>query len=281
MTSMRALLPFVLMLLPLPAGAWSGFGHWMVGELAGQQLNFRARAEVQRLLAGEADPTLAGVASWADALRYRDPARFQATSAWHYINARGGGCNFDVARDCPNGNCVVVAIQRQWDVLANPTQPLEARREALKFLVHLVGDIHQPLHAGSQADSGGNRFQVSLATDLEPETYSRGAVQGGVVGTNLHAVWDHYVLASARLAREVHAIGLRRAMPRNESAPVRSAPLHWARESCALSEVRGVYPAQHAIDDRYLNAQRPVAERRIAQAAARLAALLNAALTPR
>lgn len=237
----------------------------------------QARAEVRRLLAGEAEPTLGGVASWADALRYRDPARFQSTSAWHYINARGGGCQFEVGRDCPNGNCVVTAIQKQRQVLADASAPVAVRRDALKFLVHLVGDIHQPLHAGSRPDSGGNRFQVSLTTTLEPEAHARGSARDGVVGTNLHAVWDHYVLASAGLERERYAARLRRSMPRIPDAPARTAPLDWARESCALVDSQHLYPAQHVLDQRYLDSRRPLAERRITQAAARLAALLNAA----
>ncbi len=88
-------LGFLLTILPvLPVLAWSGLGHRMVGELAQRHLSPSAKAEVATLLAGEADPSLAGVASWADALRSEDPERFKATSRWHYINAQGGGCAF-------------------------------------------------------------------------------------------------------------------------------------------------------------------------------------------
>src|SRR5688500_11532200 len=111
---MRVFWPWVmaglLAILPGAAHAWSELGHRLVGDLAERRLMPQALAEVRRLLAGEAEPTLGGAASWADALRYSDPVRFQATSAWHYINARGGGCDFELARDCANGNCVVAAI---------------------------------------------------------------------------------------------------------------------------------------------------------------------------
>ena len=90
-------------------------------------------------------------ASWADELRYADPERFKATSRWHYINAKGGGCDFDPARDCPDGDCVTGALDRQLAILADRKQPLAARRDALKFVVHLVGDEHQPMHAGTPA----------------------------------------------------------------------------------------------------------------------------------
>src|SRR3954468_14166291 len=100
------ILSFLLTVLPaLPVLAWSALGHRMVGELAQRHLDSAAKAEVARLLAGEPEPTLGGVATWADDLRNTDPERFKATSRWHYINAQGGGCGFDLARDCPDGNC--------------------------------------------------------------------------------------------------------------------------------------------------------------------------------
>ena len=218
------LLALVAVLQPVRALAWSELGHRLVGDLAGQQLTAQAGAEVRRLLAGEAEPTLGGVASWADALRNADPARFRATSRWHYINARGGGCGFDVARDCPDGQCVVAAIQQQRRLLADASQPLAVRREALKFLVHLVGDIHQPLHAGSRTDSGGNRFQVSLTTALAPEAHASNSHRNGVMGTNLHAVWDYYVLASAGLERGRYAARLRGSMPSLPASVAQAAP---------------------------------------------------------
>ncbi len=189
---------FVLLLAAAPlAFGWAALGHRLVGELAQRHLNPQARAEVEALLAGEPDPTLAGVATWADDLRNTDPPRFKATSKWHYINAKGGGCDFDVARDCPGGDCVVAAIERQRAILADRSQPREARHDALKFIVHLVGDAHQPMHAGDRPDAGGNRFQVSLRTDIEPEAYARDKYANGVMGTNLHSVWDYYVARPA------------------------------------------------------------------------------------
>ena len=186
-----------------PAWAWSKLGHQLVGELAQRHLRPDVEARVRALLAGEPDPTLAGVAYWADALRSDDPPRFKATSRWHYVNAKGGGCGFDPARDCADGGCVISAIEAQRAILADDSQPREARRDALKFLVHLVGDVHQPLHAGDRPDSGGNGFQVSLATQLPPEPYVRDKYVRGVMGTNLHSVWDFYLLGESRLDRRV------------------------------------------------------------------------------
>lgn len=269
---------FLVLLLAAPlAFGWAGLGHRMVGELAQRHLTPQALAEVQTLLAGEPDPTLAGVAMWADDLRNNDPPRFKATSKWHYINAQGGGCGFEVARDCPNGDCVVAAIERQRAILADRGQPLEARRDALKFLVHLVGDAHQPMHAGNRTDAGGNGYQISLATALEPEAYARDKYVDGVMGTNLHSVWDYYVLGERGLSLPQYADRLD-ALPWPTAPELLSPPLAWAKESCRLIDARGLYPESHKMDHRYPDAMRPLAEQRVRQAAYRLAALLNQTL---
>lgn len=274
-------LSFLLTVLPaLPALAWSGLGHRMVGELAQRHLNPVAQAEVAMLLAGEPDPTLAGVATWADALRAESPALYKATSSWHYINAKGGGCAFDLARDCPDGNCVVEAILKQRAILADRSQPLAARRDALKFIVHFVGDIHQPMHAGSHPDRGGNEFQISLRTPIEPEEYARKNYVDGVMGTNLHSIWDFYIFASTghSLADYSNRLDALPWPPYPPASQYDVMPLAWAGESCRLIDARGLYPPQHTMDDAYLDAMRPLAEQRVRQAAWRLAQLLNETL---
>ncbi|GAB1408769.1 S1/P1 nuclease [Thermomonas brevis] len=278
---LRTALAALLCLGAVPAAsAWGALGHSAVGELAERHLDPKARAEVAALLAGEPDPTLAGIANWADYLRNNDPDRFKVTSRWHYINARGGGCQFDVARDCANGGCVVSAIEEQRAILADRSQPLAARRDALKFVVHFVGDVHQPMHAGDRPDSGGNGFQVSLTTPIEPEAYARNRYIDGVMGTNLHSVWDYYVLASLGMKRKDYFDRLDAFPWPPFPAPSQYdvMPLAWAGESCRLIEARSLYPAQHKMDHGYLDAMLPLAEQRLRQAAWRLAQLLNETL---
>lgn len=266
-----------MVLVPAQVLAWTQLGHQLVGELAASRLTPSARAQVAVLLAGEASPTLGGIASWADGLRDGDGQRFKATSGWHYIDSKDGSCAFSPPRDCPDGNCVVAAIEAQRKVLADRSQPLAARRDALKFLVHFVGDVHQPLHATNRRDSGGNQFQVSLRTDIEPQFYARGSYANGVMGTNLHAVWDYYILASARLTPRRYLARLQPRLPVVDAGAI-GTPLSWARESCELIDALRIYPPKHAMDHAYLTQMRPLAERRIELAAVRLAALLNATL---
>ena len=275
-------LPLLLSLLAPSALAWSNLGHRLVGDLAQRHLTPAANAQVAELLAGEAEPSLAGVASWADDLRRSDADAFKKTATWHYINFPVGTCAYQPKRDCPDGNCVVGQIERQRAILADRTLPPAMRRDALKFLVHLIGDVHQPLHSGNRTDKGGNGFQISLRTDLKPEAYAQKDYVDGVMGTNLHSVWDYYLLASTGLSAPLYANRLA-ALPWPPKAAGRKSldPAAWASESCKLVDSQHLYPKpkQHKLDQRYLDAQRPLAEQRVEVAAKRLSDLLNATLT--
>jgi nuclease S1 len=274
--------PTILLLLAAfvapDAVAWSAQGHRMVGDLAQRHLTPAASAQVAVLLQGEPDPTLAGVASWADALRKSNPESYEKTERWHYINFPAGTCAYLPRRDCPDGNCVAGQIERQREILADRARSPDDRREALKFLVHFVGDVHQPLHASNRKDRGGNDYQISLRTALVPTGEKARDYSDGVMGTNLHSVWDYYVLASSGMSAGPYAHRLA-ARPWPPELPARSTdPSAWAMESCGLIAARHLYPATHKMDGRYLDAQRPLAERRILIAAKRLSDLLNATL---
>ncbi len=270
---------FALMLVVASPGAlaWGALGHRLVGDLSERHLQPSTERAVRDLLTGEPEPTLGGVANWADSLRMTDPDRFKQTSRWHYVNLPANSCRYDMVRDCADGQCVVEAIKMQRTLLADRSQLREVRRDALKFLVHLVGDAHQPLHAGNHEDRGGNQFQVSLRTDIAPEYYSRNRYNYGVMGTNLHSVWDYYILAGANLTEAQYANRLA-GSPWPPPAAAMGDPATWAGESCRAVYTHGLYPATHIMDRSYLDAQRSLAEQRIRLAAYRLARLLDAAL---
>jgi len=276
---MRKLIPMLLLVVfSLPSFGWSQLGHAVIGDLAAQQLTPAARREVSRLLAGETEPTLGGIASWADGLRDDDSERARATAAWHFINASDGKCSFTMRTDCKDGHCIIAAVLEQQRILRERSYPPAARRDALKFLVHLIGDLHQPLHASNRPDAGGNEFQISLRTAIAPPPYARSSYRDGVMGTNLHMVWDYYILASAGLSRQEYVTRLN---PSGREHPAKGAiatARSWAIESCKEIESRSLYPVTHVLDDAYLASKRKVAERRVRVAAARLAAVLNSAL---
>lgn len=267
----------LLLFASAPVHAWAGLGHQLVGELAQRKLTPEASARVAELLRDEPVPTLAGVAAWADTLRASDPERFKATSRWHYVNMPVGSCDFVSPRDCPEGACVVEAIETQRGLLKDLAQPFEVRRDALKFIVHFVGDVHQPLHASNRPDRGGNDFQISLRTEIPPEEYARERYKDGIMGTNLHAVWDYYVLSSAR--REFGTYANLLSASSHSPATYQSGSTAWAEESCGLIDQRKLYPHSRKMGAEYLVAMRPLAEQRVVQAADRLAGLLNEALS--
>ena len=269
MTSSRRFLAGLLAALVIAPSvhAWGRQGHAIVAQLAQQRLNPTAEAEVERLLAPERTRSLADIASWADELR-DDPSRealSKATSRLHYINFRADDCVYVPPRDCPDGQCVVGGLSRYVAVLADRSQPDAARLEALKFVVHFVGDVHQPLHAGYRDDKGGNTYQVQF--------------QGK--GSNLHSVWDSGLLGTHGKDWSAYAVELD-ARPA-ETLPASIEPqdnpyAQWAEQSCAAT--RGIYPDGHKIDDAYVAAELPVAERQLRVAGARLAEVLNRALAP-
>lgn len=250
------ILGFCLATFAAPASAWGDLGHRLVAALAEQRLAPATRERALALLADEGIRDLAAVAGWAD--QARDRPEYRWTTRLHFVNLPAD-CSYQPGRDCARGECIVDALQRFRRTLADRAQPRAARAEALKFLLHLAADIHQPLHAGYAGDLGGNQHQLSLDGR----------------GTNLHAVWDRELLGSAGLDFEAW---LARLAPRAVDGAGPLEPAHWAQESCRLIASEAIYPARRAIDGRYLDRQRPLAEARLLLAAVRLAALLEEAL---
>ena len=199
------------------AFAWGAQGHEVIASVAWQRLNPQARQEVTRLLALEPGQTLESIATWAD--EHRSPA----TGVWHYVNFPRTSCKYEPERDCPGGRCVVAAIAHQASVFASHASDAE-RLKALKYLVHLVGDVHQPLHAGYQDDRGGNRFQLQLWMHAR----------------NLHAVWDSGLLRNVDLDNEAFSALLRRVPLASDFLDL--DPAHMAQESCRIVAQAGFYP---------------------------------------
>lgn len=161
--------------------------------------------------------------------------------------------------NCKNGNCVVEAINEHVAVLKSKASDAQ-RLVALKYVIHLVGDIHQPLHVGLAADKGGNLFQV--------RAFGR--------GTNLHAVWDSELIRRragglTQLREDVSAIGLS-----SRSRPL--DPPAWARSSCTVSRSPGFYPLDRTIDAAYQTRWDSVLLTHLTLAGQHLAEMLNEAL---
>jgi len=266
------------------AWAWGPQGHRTVGAIADRLLTPQARAVVAQLLAGDLDKfgnpsgrtTLEAVSVWADELSGTPSAR----PTWHYVNTPVCGSE-PKERYCPDGQCVTEQLPRLIGVLADPQAPLRERNEALKWVVHLVGDIHQPLHAASNADRGGNLVHVVLAG---VRTHGR---------LNLHRAWDTDLVQLA-----LHTRG-RQQPPRDIEALAgearglvgeagQEAPAQWAFESNNLARnVAYHYPGFACntvpqeivvLDAAYQQEAAGIVRERLLLAGGRLANLLNSTL---
>ena len=158
----------ILLLLPtmLFADDWGKTGHRVIGQIAQDHLTPTALRAVTELLDGE---TLATVSTYADEIR-SNPA-MDGFKIWHYVNLPLDKKYQEVEHTQDN---VVIAIERCIDAIKGGALTKEQKAFHLKFLVHLVGDIHQPLHVGRAEDYGGNKIYVEFFKD----------------GTNIHRVWD-------------------------------------------------------------------------------------------
>lgn len=254
----------LLLLVPPPAWAWGRTGHRLIARLADAQLTPQARAALQILLAGEAEPSLAGIANWADELRDSDPGLGRRSTSWHYVNLADDGCQYEPTRDCRNGNCLVEAIRTQTAILSDPRKPREQRLQALKFVVHFVGDAHQPLHSGYARDRGGNDVQVNFNGK----------------GTNLHSLWDRQLLASTGRDEDATLRHLRalRTPSAKERARLPKTAAQWTEYSCRVVLQPGFYPPRAKLDTRYAQSWMPVLEKSLVQAGTDLANVLNTAL---
>lgn len=206
----------IFLALPGSAFAWGNQGHHIIASLAGAQLTSKARAEVDRLLALEPGETLMTISTWAD--EHRNPG----SAPWHYVNFPRDSCTYSAERDCPGGQCVVAAIERQVAILSSKS-PDERRLIALKYLVHLEGDVHQPLHAGYLDDKGGNTYQL----------------QAFMRGSNLHALWDTGLIRNLNEETETITVRLLKKPPNMTAADLDAT--HAAEESCKIVALPGYY----------------------------------------
>jgi hypothetical protein len=154
--------------------AWGSEGHRIVAEIAEQYLEPETAHQIRDLLAIENTSGLADVANWADQIRQQR----RDTASWHFVDIPINAAGYDATRDCPRNDCVVAKTDEFVAQLRDRSLPARPRLEALKFVVHFIGDIHQPLHAADNGDRGGNEIHVR---------YPRRK-------TNLHAVWDSGIL---------------------------------------------------------------------------------------
>ena len=254
-------------LAPSTILAWGNEGHQVIALIAAGRLTPSARSEVADLLGGDARDSMENASIWADYIRLTRPE----TAPWHYVNIEIAASGYSAATDCPADNCVVAQVLKAARIVADHQLLQPVRAEALRFLIHFVGDLHQPLHCADNRDRGGNEVTVVI----------------GAEQTNLHAVWDIDVVAALGQDPRETASALEAQMtPEDEASWGRGAPADWANESFGVAK-RVIYAglsgqggteAPIILPRDYAARMRPVTATQLERAGVRLALLLNEAL---
>jgi hypothetical protein len=269
------------------ARAWGPQGHRTVGAIADRLLTPQAHGVVAQLLQGDLDKsgnpsgrtTLEAVSVWADEIKDTPAAR----PRWHYDNRPVCG-SVSGGRYCPDGQCNSAQLERLIAVLHDPHAAARERNEALKWVVHLVGDIHQPLHAADNDDRGGNDVPVVL---VGVRTHGR---------ESLHRAWDTELVRLALHTRgrqrppaDIDALAL--AARRLVADAGQGTPESWASESNRLARsVAYRFPGfacgrvpdgSVVLDAAYQRQAEAIVRERLLLAGARLAGLLNRELPAR
>jgi hypothetical protein len=244
------------------AFGWGGEGHSLVARIAWDELTPAVRARVTEILGPGV--TIQSVASWADQVRNQR----RETAPWHYIDIPIDQPHLDMARDCDKGDCVIAKIEEFRKQLRDPAVQGVQRREALLFLIHFVGDMHQPLHSSDNKDKGGNDVHVQFSG--RP--------------SNLHSVWDSGLLGLMGKEDDLFPVYSKDAA-KHEKSWAKGSVNDWAEEShkAAQKITYGRLPkvaagAQITINAKYEKKADPLVKQQIEKAGVRLAHVLNEAL---
>ncbi len=263
-----------------PAHAWWEYGHETVATIAMASVKPQTRARIERLLARNdlletptcPARTIEQASVWADCVKTLKD-RYSYAYNWHYQNI--DVCRpFDLKANCPDGNCVARQIERDVRLLADRSQPVRVRVEALVFLVHFMGDLHQPLHAGDRHDRGGNDMKADY---------------GFRPNSNLHSIWDGLLADRAISTPPGGPMGILSTVPGAErQAEAAGSVEDWSRESwqvahdayaALLGDACAPIPASRPVlDNDRIVALIPVLRQQVARGGLRLARLLDESL---
>ncbi|MCJ2183082.1 S1/P1 nuclease [Novosphingobium sp. 1949] len=263
-----------------PARAWGALGHRTVGAIAWANIQPETRARIRQLMAHQKEmdtpacpmKTIKDVAVWPDCIKGEN-WRWAYASSWHYHDQPVCG-DFNLKEECRDGNCVTAQITRNERLLADRKLAPILRLQALSFVVHFVGDVHQPLHVGENHDLGGNRITADY---------------GAAPARNLHSIWDGVLAERAISSANPPLV---RTYSKADKARLATGDVaDWARESWQISKdflypeafggtipCNAREPARITWSEAATEKAIPIVDQRIEQAGLRLAKMLDAAL---
>lgn len=262
----RIVIALCIIFIPSCAFAWGYKGHGVIAYIAWERLTDKAKTEIEKLI----DPPgveekFIHASTWADQIRRGRPE----TGPWHYVNIPYGSAGYLPSRDCSSGNCVVAKIVEFSNVVPDKNVLSALRVEALRFLIHFVADIHQPLHVANDNDRGGNDTWVSINNGPSKK---------------LHAVWDTDVVNELGVNfTQIAPTLINQITPAQVSKWTADKPEDWANDSfkvaCDFIYARSRGPNTQAtpiiLPPDYLRDASPIVAERLKMAGVRLAFLLN------
>lgn len=256
----RNILITILIPVAILLGSWGVIGHQTVAKIAENNLNIRAKAAVKDLLP---DESLTQISSWADQVRSQPEYRY--TSSWHFLNLPDGldYNSFTQTVKGLSGDNIYTAILKCGKTLSDPSSSRAQKVEALKFMVHLVGDAHQPMHISRAEDKGGNTIQV----------------QFNGKGTNLHSLWDGKLLDAQGLTADEMATKFNKTNPAQILQWQKDPILKWLFESYQISsKLYAEVQSGNKLSEEYYTKHLPEVQLRLEQGGIRLAGILNEVL---
>ncbi|MBB1386677.1 S1/P1 nuclease [Pseudoalteromonas sp. SG45-5] len=244
--------------------AWGQNGHRIIGKLAESHISETTKAAILPYLDGE---SLAQISTWPDEMRSA-PGEFwqKKSSRWHYINAapnKALSLNHAHTHAKESVSNILEGIHYSMQTLTDAKSSLDAKQFSLRFLVHLVGDSHQPFHAGRSEDRGGNKIKVSFFREE----------------TNLHSLWDTKLIENQNLSYTEFAQFIDTNNSELIADYLQSSPTAWLEESRNLANK--IYKSTNEeIGYSYIYNNTPIVKTRLQQAGIRLAGLLNTLFDP-
>lgn len=203
--------------VPFFSMAWGVLGHRIVGEVASLHLTPKARAEIQKILGPE---SVAITANWADFIK--SDTAYSYLSSWHYINLDQGLSREQILSYLKKDTATDVYTKLNFLVKELKTKKLspEKKKMYLRLVIHLVGDIHQPMHVGRKEDLGGNRIKLSWFNN----------------STNLHAVWDEALVNFQQLSYTEYTAAINHATRQQKQIWQKQPVSEWIVESYNIAQ---------------------------------------------
>lgn len=231
---------------------WGQIGHYVTGQIAENHITEKTAAEIERVIGKE---TIASATVWMDDIR--SDSTYDHTNTWHWVTIPDG-MTYEETEKNPDGD-IIWALEESISMLKEGGLSEQEEYDRLKFVMHMVGDIHQPLHVGTGEDLGGNRVRVHWMGN----------------SSNLHRVWDSDMINSRQMSYTEIAMNLdvvdEDQVREWQSASVRD----WANESVSYRDEVYDLPDDHRIGYEYRFQNYHIVEKRLVQAGVRLAGVLN------